>query len=322
VHRLEGGLEFGKRAERHRQCAVGAEIAEMREHADADAGARNTLALELRLGIVGERRSQGFRRSQALGVKQAQDGAAPRRLQFGQAHAVGREHAGQRMQQYSADAERIGDQAGMLTAGAAEGIHHVVGDVVAALHRDAQDRVRHVLDRDADEAVSDLRSLAAIADLGGEPGEALAHDLGVERLVLRRAEDLGEELRNELANHHIGVGDGERSAAPIAGWPRIGAGRVGADAEARAVVKEDRAAAGGDGVDQHHRRAHPHARDLGLERALVLAVVVRHVGRGAAHVEADQLLETGFAAGLRHADHAAGRPGQDRVLALEQFGGG
>ena len=85
---------------------------------------------------------------------------------------------------------------------------------------------------------------------------------------------------------------------------------------------QDRAAAGRDRVDQHHRRAHAHARDLGLERALVFAVVVRHVGRGAAHVEADQAREAGLAPGLRHADHAAGRAGEDRVLALEQFGGG
>ena len=46
------------------------------------------------------------------------------------------------------------------------------------------------------------------------------------------------------------------------------------------------------------------------------------VGRGAAHVEADQAVEAGLLSGLRHADHAAGRAGQDGVLALEQFGGG
>jgi hypothetical protein len=34
---------------------------------------------------------------------------------------------------------------------------------------------------------------------------------------------------------------------------------------------QDRPAAGGDGVDAHHRRAHAHARDLGVEGALELA---------------------------------------------------
>ena len=207
----------------------------------------------------------------------------------------------------------------MLPAGAAEGIHHVVGDVVAALHRNAQDRVRHVLDRDADEAVGHLRSLAAIADLGGERGKAFAHDLGVERLVLRWAEDLGEELRDELPDHHIGVGDGERSAAPIAGRPRIGAGRVRPDAEARAVVKEDRSTARRDGMDQHHRRADAHACDHALEGPLVHPVEMADIGGGAAHVEADDAGEARKPRRLHRADHAACRARQDGVLALEQM---
>ena len=152
--------------------------------------------------------------------------------------------------------------------------------------------------------------------------KALLHRVGVERLVLVRAENLREEIGDELADQHVGVGDGERPAAAVAFRAGIGAGGIRADAEARAVEMQDRAAAGRDRVDEHHRRAHAHARDLGLEGALVFAVVVRHVGRGAAHVEADQVLEAGLAAGLGHADHAAGGAGQDRVLALEQLGGG
>src|SRR5436305_1739941 len=74
-----------------------------------------------------------------------------------------------------------------------------------------------------------------------------------------------------------------------------------------------------DGSARWSWRAHAHARDLRLERALVLAVVVRHVGRGAAHVEADQAIEPRLASGLRHADHTAGWTGEDRVLALEQL---
>ena len=136
------------------------------------------------------------------------------------------------------------------------------------------------------------------------------------------SENLREEIRDELADHHVGVGDRERSAAAVAFRSRIGAGAVRADAEARAVEMQDRAAAGRHRVDQHHRRAHAHAGDLGLERALVLAVEMRDVGRGAAHVEADQVREAGLASGLRHADHAARRSGQDRVLALEQLGRG
>ena len=46
------------------------------------------------------------------------------------------------------------------------------------------------------------------------------------------------------------------------------------------------------------------------------------VGRGAAHVEADDALEPGLPPGLGHADDAAGRARQDGVLALEEVGGG
>ena len=80
---------------------------------------------------------------------------------------------------------------------------------------------------------------------------------------------------------------------------------------------QDRAAARRHRVDRHHRRAHAHAGHLGLERALELAGVKRDVGRGAAHVEADDVVEPGHRRGARGADDAAGRAGQDRVLALE-----
>ena len=46
------------------------------------------------------------------------------------------------------------------------------------------------------------------------------------------------------------------------------------------------------------------------------------VGRGAAHVEADDPVEAGLAGGARHADDAARRAGQDRVLAAEDGGVG
>ena len=132
---------------------------------------------------------------------------------------------------------------------------------------------------------------AAVADLLAQRGEALAHRFGIERRILLRPEDFRKEIRNELADHDVGVGDRERAAAPVACRSGIGAGGIRADAKPRAVEMQDRSAAGGDGVDQHHRRAHAHAGNFGLERALVFAGEMRHVGRGAAHVEADELRE-------------------------------
>ena len=124
-------------------------------------------------------------------------------------------------------------------------------------------------------------------------------------------------VRLDFAEHDVGVGHGERPAAPVAGRTGVGAGAVRPDAVFRAVEMQDGAAAGRHGVNLHHRRAHPHPGDQGFERALVFAGIVGHVGRGAAHVEADQLAEAGHLRCAHRADDAAGRAGQDRILALE-----
>jgi hypothetical protein len=66
-----------------------------------------------------------------------------------EAHAVGRQHAREGVNEDRLHAQRIGDQAGVLAAGAAEAVERVAGDVIAALHRDLLDGVGHVLDGDA-----------------------------------------------------------------------------------------------------------------------------------------------------------------------------
>ncbi len=124
----------------------------------------------------------------------------------------------------------------------------------------------------------------------------------------------GKKPRVELADHDVGVGDRERPAAAIAFGTRVGAGRIRPDAEARSVEMQDRAAAGRDRMDQHHRGAHAHARDLGFEGALEGAVVMRDVGRGAAHVEADDAGEPSALARPGHGDDAAAGP--ERIASL------
>ncbi len=146
--------------------------------------------------------------------------------------------------------------------------------------------------------------------------------LGVDRLVAAGAEDPGEMLRPDLAEDDVAVGDGERPAAAVAGRAGNRPGAVRPDPEAGAVIMADRAAAGRDGVDLEHRRPHPHPGDDRLVGSLVGAGMMRDVGRGAAHVEADHPVEPGLRGGLRHSDDSAGRTGQDRVLALEGAGVG
>ena len=103
----------------------------------------------------------------------------------------------------------------MLSAGAAERVHHVLGDVVAALHGDGLDGVRHVDDGDSDEAVGDLFRRPPVAELPRQRLERFGDGRPVERLILTGPEDMREEIGLELAGHDVGVGDRERAAAPV-----------------------------------------------------------------------------------------------------------
>ena len=305
---------------------VAALVADMGAADELDPRVGNVLLAQLRLGLgreivelCRELRHQGC-------VEGRLDRLFPQGPDVGEAHAVGRKHAGEGMDEHRRHAERIGHQAGVLTAGAAEAVERVAGHVVAALHRDLLDRVGHVLDRDLEEAGRDLGRRALVA--GGVPNlrsqgrELRAYRVGVQRLVLAGAEDVGEERGLQRAQHDVAVGDAERPAAAVARRARIGAGGLRADAIARAVEEADRAAARRHRVDQHHRRAHAHAGHQGLEGALVLAVIVRHVRRRAAHVEGDDLVEAGLTGGFHRADDAAGGAAEDGVLALEERGVG
>jgi hypothetical protein len=93
------------------------------------------------------------------------------------------------VKQHRLYAEGIRDQTGMLPSGAAEGVQRIASDIVAALHGDLLDRLRHVGDGDLDKAVRHLFGRAAVADRRRELREFGAYGLGIERLVLLGAED-------------------------------------------------------------------------------------------------------------------------------------
>ena len=117
------------------------------------------------------------------------------------------------------------------------------------------------------------------------------------------------------ADHDMRVGRrGLGAALAVAGRPGIGAGALRADAQHAAIVDPgDRAAAGADRDDVEHRRADRQAVDLafrGERRPSVLHQA--DVGRGAAHVEGDQVLEARARRLARRADHAGGRAGIER----------
>src|SRR6516162_3507954 len=69
-----------------------------------------------------------------------------------QSHAVGRQHARERMDEDARYTDGIGDRAGMLAARSAEAREYVARYVIATLNRDLLDGVGHVVHGDAKES--------------------------------------------------------------------------------------------------------------------------------------------------------------------------
>lgn len=321
---LEGAPHGVRVGELDREGGVGAVVAELGAAGDLDALLGDVLGEEFGAGrllqFVGGRVDAGH----GDGLQRRLDGAFAHGGGVGEADAEGGQHARHGRHQDGADAEGVGDHAGVLAARPAEGGQGVPRDVVTLLHGDPLDRGRDVGDGDLQIALGDLFGGAvvtgALVDFAGEGGEARPDRVRVERLVAAGAEHGREVGGLDAAQHDVGVGDGERAAAPVAGGAGVGARGVGSHAVAGAVEVQDRAPAGGGGVDVEHRRTQPHPGDLRGEHPLVLAGEVGDVGGGAAHVEADDPVEPGELRHAGHADDPAGRPGQDGVLAAELTG--
>src|SRR5436305_14424446 len=86
--------------------------------------------------------------------------------------------------------ESVGDEAGMLAAGAAEAIECITCHVIAALDGYFFDRVRHVFDGDFDEAVGNLLGAAPVAYLFCQGSKSTVNCFAIERQVLLRSENL------------------------------------------------------------------------------------------------------------------------------------
>ncbi len=322
---LESLRHLRERAVRNLERGVRAVVAEVDPAGHVGIGAGRAVGGELGAGRLLQVPEDPARQARRQGLgERGLDGGLAHRDDVGEADAVGRERARERVNEHASHVERGGHRAGVLPARAAEGGQHVPGHVVAALHRDLLDRVRHVLHRDLEEARGDLRRAAAVSghrgDLAGQLGELCPCRVRVERLVAGRAEHLREVRRLYPAEQDVGVGHGQRAAVTVAGGSRRRARGVRADLVTAVVEVQHRTAAGRDRVDGQHRRAQPYPGHLGLVLPLELSREVRDVGGRAAHVESDHPVEARRARGAGHADDAAGRAGQDRVLAAERRG--
>ena len=312
-----GGSVTGREIRLQRRVA--AVIAQVKKRRRLDLRFAHALRGEFSDGFLREFRNGDVEFGRESFVERPDDGAGARGSDAREAYAVSREKAREGVDVDGLHAEGVRDETGMLAARTAEAGERIGGDIVAAFDRDFLDGIRHVLDGNAEEALCDLFRGAA-ADLCRQSGKACAHNIGVERRILLRPKDMGKKIGLQLPEHDVGVRYGERPAAAVAGRTGIGPGRGRADLKAAVFIMENRAATRRDGVNAHHGHAHAHARDFGFEAALIFAIEMRYVRRGAAHVEADHLREARFGSRHRSADNAACRAGEDCVLALEERG--
>ena len=159
----EGGAHLVQRTERDFERGVGAIVADMRGESGENVRDRNILKREFGGGFGGELLSDDVEVVHRLESERLADRALTEGTQLGEADAVGGKEAGEGVDEHRLHAERIGDEAGVLAAGAAEAVERVGGDVVAAGDGDLLHGVRHVGDGDSDETLGDL--FGGLADL-------------------------------------------------------------------------------------------------------------------------------------------------------------
>ena len=245
-------------------------------------------------------------RSRKILPKRLQPARLADRLHVGDSDSIGRKHAGERVDQDALHSERVGNGTGMLAAGTAKAGERVSGDVMAARDRNLADRGSHVVDGDLEESMRDILEALA-SDAVGNRLKARRRCFSVQRLVAAGSEHRRKLRWVDPAEEEVAVGDSQRAAVSVAGRAWVGAGALRPDAKTHSVEAADRSAAGCHCVDLHHRRTDPHSGDHALVGELILAGVMRHVGRCAAHVEADQALAAMRRARGDHSNDAAGR---------------
>ncbi len=213
--------------------------------------------------------------------------------------------------QDSADPQLARHGAGMLAGRAAERDQDVIAGITALGHGNRADGLSHACIGHAHQTVGQLERLEMTARFAGDLVAQGRQTLFGGPTVQRKR----ETVRQDFAQQEIHVGNGQRSAATIAGRTRPALAAIGSDNELYAVEAADRTAASSHGFDGHHRSDNADARLFGLEFQFVAPVESRDVGTGSAHVKTNGMIETSRASHARKADHSAGGTRKNAVLA-------
>ena len=208
----------------------------------------------------------------------------------------GREDTGGSRDEHPLDAELVCQRAGMQRPGAPECDERELARVVTALHRDDAHRAQHL----GVHHVDHRRGIDA-----------------VERELCRLAieHEPTWQLGRQPAEQEVRVGDRRAAACAVARRPRMRTRRFRPDADRPAgVPAHERAAARPDRVEVDRRQADGKAADDALRDACgSTSREQADVGRRAAHVERDRVLERRASRDEPGADDSACRAGdQDR----------
>ena len=269
---------------------------------------------------------------QQLGFQGPLHRRAAQRLLARKADAVGREHPGQGMEQHLSHAESLGQGTGVLAAGTAVTHQHRGADVMAALNRDAPDRVGHPLQGDATGTLGERlrgergeRAIRPARKLSGQRHEAVPHDGGIGGLIASGPEHRRQRPLRKTPQQQVGVGDGERTTTPIGGRTRICPRRLRTHLQPAALQPHHRPPAGCNGVDRQGGGLQAQTGDggFGVELNTGARLQMEHIRGRSAHVEAeDRPLRQPRGSGHRHgAPQAPGRPREHRVLGQQLVGG-
>ncbi len=207
----------------------------------------------------------------------------------------------------------------MQGAGAAEAHQGEVARVVALLNRDHAERAEHVLVDDVDDAAGGFEQ--GHTHLVGDRLHGSARGGSVQ------FEGAAEQVLGQVAEDDVGVGHRRLCAAAAVGdRPGHRAGRLRPDAQRLGQRRDlrDRAAAGADRLHVERRDADRQVADVGRAHQARLAVLdQRDVGRGAADVEGQDVLQPRRLRDPERPGDAAGRPRhqQRHRLLLGRFRG-
>lgn len=181
---LMGGLEFGAQARSivfrregrlDGKSRVGARIADMGAKVLFHGICLDALRGKFGNAFVRQFLAQFFQCLGCSRIERDTKRLLARCANIGKPHAIGGKQTRHRMKKNVLHAQRIGHQAGMLPARAAETVERIARHVIAALDGNFLDRLHHIGDGNANKTIRDRLRRAPVADLARKCGEEFAH---------------------------------------------------------------------------------------------------------------------------------------------------